>query len=132
MITGLGPLIIRSAGVFSKVLIRCKNTPTGNFCIHEKRMKLSGRTIGSLYACNLILFASEVISGLVIRVLTKPVNRCIASFSFLLRFVQSAIHGFGLVYRILVLQHRKKTGYFNITKPGLLLFGALQSFPATQ
>jgi hypothetical protein len=132
MKTGFGPMIIKSAGIFSQSLIRYKNALPGAGKAIETGMVPSSWTNGSFSACYLILFTLKVISGMAVQVLTKPLNRCLAILFSLVRVGKATLHSISKTYRFFGSGHRYKTGYFNFINSSLLYLSAGQFFPVTQ
>jgi len=128
IITGFGPLIIRMAGIFSNALIRFRITMSGDSPVKAKRIMNSGGTFCRGSACDLILLTSDVILALLLQVLNKPVNRCLALLSILLRMIRAIIQGISRLCRFLFLRSYDYAGYFTISKPGRLHLSALQCF----
>jgi len=110
--TGFGPLVVRSAGIFSDLLIRFRFTLAVDSMELMKRIKLSDGTICKGSICDLILLMSDVILALTLGVLNKPANRCIAMLSAFFRLVQALIHSIHMIYSFLALRFRSNTGYF--------------------
>jgi hypothetical protein len=126
---GLGLLIIRSAGIFSNVLIHFRYSLTGGSRGMEKRISNSNRKICSGSACDLILYTINVVLGLALRVIEKPVNRCFALLSAVFRIVRTIIQGSSMISRFLSFLSKSYTGSFSISEPGRWQLSALSSVP---
>lgn len=110
--TGIGPLVVRSAGFFSDLLLRFRFTLAVDSMVMMKRFRLSDGTLSKGSFCDLILFVSDVILALTLWVLYKPVNRCIALISIVLRLVQSLVHGVQMLCPFFAMKFRNNTGYY--------------------
>jgi len=128
IINGFGPLIVRMAGMFSTALIHFRITMSGVPPIKASRIINSKGIFCRGSACDLILLTSDVILALLLQVLNKPVNRCLALLSILLRMIRAIIQGISMLYRFLFLRSYDYAGNFTISKPGRLHLSALQSF----
>ncbi len=127
-ITGFGPLIIRMAGIFSNVLFHFKFTMPEDSPLTAKIIVLSEGTVYKDSIYDLILLMADVILAMALQVLYKPVNRCFALLSIILRLVRTIIQGINMLYGFLFLRSYHYAGYFTISKPGPLHLSALQSF----
>ena len=132
MITAVGPMIIRMAGIFSNVLFHFRFTMPEDSPLTAKIIVLSEGTVYKDSIYDLILLIADVILAMALQVLYKPVNGCFALLSIILRLVRTIIRGISMLYRFLFLWPNGYSGYYTISKAGRLHLNALQSFSGQQ
>lgn len=102
IITGVGPLMIRLAGIFSNALICLRIFMPGDSLAKAKSIMLFKETAHRGTACNLILLMSHVILTLALNILDKPVNRCFALLSAFVKLIRATIQGLNMLYRFTI------------------------------
>lgn len=119
-IAGVGYLIIIAAGIFAEFVIRSSMIVPGDATTTANNIMASEQLFRVGIAGDLIMLVCDIVVGLALYVLLRPVSKNLALLALLFRLIHTAVYGANLLNLFLVLLFLSGEGFGFDQQSGLV------------